>query len=66
MMSGGVVPGGICRTIVCEIAVTCAMRGLDVRARLEEDLDDRDARQRLRLDVLDVVDRASSGRARSS
>jgi len=25
MISGGVVPGGICLTIVCETAVTCAL-----------------------------------------
>jgi hypothetical protein len=31
-------------------------RGLDVRVRLQEHLEDRDARQRLRFDVLDVVD----------
>ena len=31
--------------------------GLDVGGRLEEDLDDRHAGQRLRLDVLDVADR---------
>ena len=32
-------------------------RGLDVRGRLEEDLDDRDAGERARLDVLDVAHR---------
>jgi len=31
--------------------------GLDVRARLEEDLDDRDAGERRRLDVLDIAHR---------
>ncbi len=25
MMNGGVVPGGICRSTVCEMAVTCAV-----------------------------------------
>ena len=25
MMSGGVMPGGICLTTTCEIAVTCAL-----------------------------------------
>ena len=32
------------------------LRGVDVDVRLEEDLDDADAGQRLRLDMLDVVD----------
>ena len=49
-------PGGICRSSVCEMAVTCAIGHLDLDARLEEDLDDADAGERLRLDVLDVVD----------
>ena len=33
-----------------------SLRGVDVDGRLEKDLDHADARQRLRLDVLDVVD----------
>ncbi len=57
MMNGGVAPGGICRTADCEMAVTWAVAASMLRARLEEDLDDRDARERLALDVLDVVDR---------
>ena len=32
------------------------LRSIDVHVRLEVDLDDADARQRLRLDVLDIVD----------
>ena len=56
MTSGGVVPGGSCRSCVCETAVTWAT-ALAMSARLEEDFDHRDAVERLRLDVLDVVDR---------
>ena len=36
--------------------MTCAVAASMLRARLEEDLDDRDAGERLALDVLDVVD----------
>ena len=56
-MSGGVVPGGSWRSSDLRDRGDLRDRRLDVGARLEEDLDDRDAAQRLRLDVLDVVDR---------
>ena len=57
MMNGGVVPGGSVRNCTWLMAVTCGHRLADVYMRLEEDLDDADAHQRLRFDVLDVVDR---------
>ena len=57
MMSGGVMPGGSWRTCVCIDRHHLRERGLDVRGRLEEDLDDRDAGERVRLDVLDVAHR---------
>ena len=50
-------PGGICLQLRLFDGDRLRDRGLDVRVRLEEHLDDRDARERLRLDVLDVVDR---------
>ena len=56
MMNGGVVPGGICAEHGLRDGRHLRRRRLDVGARLEEDLDDRDARERLALDVLDVVD----------
>ena len=55
MMSGGVVPGGNCRSCVWDMAVTCADRRGDIGAGLEENLDDGDAVQRLGFDVLDVI-----------
>ena len=57
MISGGVVPGGSWRSCVWQMAVTCATALPMLHLRLEEDLDDPDAVERLRLDVLDVVDR---------
>ena len=57
MTSGGVMPGGSCRTCVCTAATTCAIAVWMLAVRLEEHLDDRDAGERLRLDVLDVADR---------
>ena len=56
MMNGGVVPGGICAHRGLRDRRDLRGRRLDVRAGLEEDLDDRDAGERLALDVLDVVD----------
>ena len=53
---GGVMPGGRNLSTVCEAAVTCASRGIDVDGRLKEDLDDPVAVQRLGFDMLDVVD----------
>ena len=53
--SGGVMPGGICRSELRERR-DLRQRRLDVGVRLEEHLDDRQPGQRLRLDVLDVVD----------
>ncbi len=57
MMKGGVVPGGRLRN--CDLADRRDLGhgAADVHVRLEEDLDDADAVERLRLDVLDVVDR---------
>ena len=49
-------PGGICRERRLRDRRDLRERRLDVGVRLEEHLDDGDARQRLRLDVLDVVD----------
>ena len=49
-------PGGICLSTVCEIAVTCALAVRMSTSGLEEDLDDADAGIGLGLDVLDVVD----------
>ena len=57
MISGGVMPGGSWRTCVCIDRHHLRDRGLDVGGRLEEDLDDRDAGERCRLDVLDVAHR---------
>ena len=57
MTSGGVVPGGRPRTVVCTMAVTWAQRSLDVGLWAEENLDDADPVYRLRLNVLDVVHR---------
>ena len=56
MTSGGVVPGGIWRRTRLRDRRDLRDGGVDVRRRLEEDLDDGDAGERLRLDVLDVVD----------
>ena len=53
---GGVIPGGRNFRTVCEAAVVCGERGVDVDAALEEHLDDPVARHGLRLDMLDVVD----------
>ena len=61
MTSGGVVPGGMCRRMVCDNRGGLRQRRLNVRAGLKEDFDDRDAVQRLRLDVLDVVDQGGDG-----
>ena len=55
-MSGGVVPAGNCRSCVCEIAVICAIASLRLAVGCREDFDDSDAVERLRLEVLDVVD----------
>ena len=57
MMNGGLVPGGSCRSDALRDGGDLGDRRFDLRARLEEHLDHRDAAQRLRLDVLDVVDR---------
>ena len=57
MINGGVVPGGICRSASATIAVTCAMAASILAPGWKKILIDRDAVQRLRLDVLDVVDR---------
>ena len=43
--------------MVCDIDVTLRLRDADVHVRLQEDLDHADAGKRLRLDVLDIVDR---------
>ena len=56
-MSGGVVPGGNWRNCVCETAVICATAMSIFTVGMEVDLHHRDAVERLRLDVLDVVDR---------
>ena len=53
-------PGGSSFSTVCEAAVTWPTRG-DVDVRLEEDLDDAVAGQRLRFDVLDVADLRGQG-----
>ena len=63
-MKGGVVPGGMPRTAACEKAAICAMPAKTSAARLKENLDDGDAVVGLRLHVLDVADRRSSGRVR--
>ena len=63
MISGGVMPGGICFRTVCEIAVICATAESDASPRLEKDLDHADAVVGGGFDVLDVVDRR--GQARS-
>jgi hypothetical protein len=54
-MFGGNVPGGSTRRIDAELEPPrqCA---IDVRARVKKDLHHRDAVQRLRLDMLDIVD----------
>ncbi len=57
MTSGGVVPGGRPRSVTCTMRRHLGQRGLNIRFRPEEDLDHADAVDRLRLDVLDVVDR---------
>ena len=57
MMKGGVEPGGRERNCTWQMAVTCDTATADVDMRLEEDFDEPDAVERLRLDVLDVVDR---------
>ena len=56
MTSGGRMPGGICRSCACSIATTCAMAVGMLALRLKENLDDRNAGQRLGFDVLDIVD----------
>ena len=56
MMKGGVVPGGSERSCTWLMRVDLGNCGTDVDVRLKEDLDDRDAVERLRLDVLNVVD----------
>ena len=61
MTRGGVVPGGSCRRMRLGDGRDLRDRGLDLRVRLEEDLDDADAGEGLRLDVLDVVDRRRQG-----
>jgi len=58
MTSGGVVTRGSERRKVCEMAVVWRESGLNIDARLEENFDDRDAVQRLRFDVFDVVEPA--------
>ena len=55
-ISGGVVPGGICRSMRLRDRRDLRVGGADVDARLEEDLDDADAGIGVGLDVLDVVD----------
>jgi len=57
MMSGGVVPGGALAERRLRDSGDLGRGRFDLGSRLEEDLDDRDARERLALDVLDVVDR---------
>ncbi len=57
MMKGGVVPGGSERSWTWLIAVQLRHRLRNVHVRLEEDLDDAHAHQRLRLNVINVVDR---------
>ena len=57
MMNGGLVPGGSCRASPVRMAVICAMAASTLTPGWKNDLDHRDAAQRLRLDVLDVVDR---------
>ena len=56
-MNGGVVPGGIWRTVRLGNGRHLRHRDVHVRAGLEENLDDAAAVHRLRFDVLDVVDR---------
>ncbi len=61
MTSGGVVPGGNCRSWVWEMAVTCAMALLMSACGWKKYLYYRDPVQRLRLDVLDVIDQRGQG-----
>ena len=56
MISGGVVPAGNCLSWVWEIAVICAIARSHIGVGLQEHLDDGNPIQRLRLDVLNVVD----------
>ena len=55
-MRGGVVPAGNCLSWVCEISCNLRNALLNIRSRLQKDLDDSNPIQRLRFDVLDVVD----------
>ena len=55
-MIGGCTPGGMICRIAWLTRVTCDDGGADVDAGVEVDLDDRHAVERLRLDLLDVVD----------
>jgi hypothetical protein len=57
MMNGGVVPGGRAAQLHLADGGDLRYGAADIYVRLEKDLDDRDAVQRLRLDVLNVVDR---------
>jgi hypothetical protein len=61
MMSGGVVPGGMVRSSVWLIAVTSASAAPMLGVGVEEDADQPDAGERLRLDVLDAVDGGRHG-----
>ena len=63
---GGVMPGGRYLSTVCDAAVVWARAPLMLTPRLEKDLHDPVARQRLRLDMLDVVDLAAERCARNS
>src|ERR1019366_6990919 len=56
-MAGGVMPAGSECSTDCEEAANCATAASTLAWGMEEDLDDGQAGQRLRLHVLDVVDR---------
>ena len=57
MMSGGVVPGGICLSKVCAIAVTCALAVAMLAPGWKKNLHDTEGGIGVRLQVLDVIDR---------
>ena len=57
MMNGGLIPGGSCRSSVCEIAVICATAASTLTPGWKNTLTTATPRSELRLDVLDVVDR---------
>ncbi len=54
-------PSGQLPQLVCETAVICAMAVAMSDLGLEKDLDDRDAVERLRLNVIDIVDGGGDG-----